>query len=150
VKPRDPTKPVTLSLNADFAVCEKVCLPAKAHLALTLPSAAGSPHASAIETALAAVPRPVPAKDFVALEALGADRWRLCEPHQDGPPRDLFVEPPEGWWIKVAPDPAAAGGDCFTLTVGDKPKDAALPIPLRLTLTGGAGAVETTAAAGAK
>ena len=26
------------------------------------------------------------------------------------------------------------------LTVGDKPKDAALPFPLRLTLTGGAGA----------
>ena len=43
VKPRDPTKPATLKLNADFAVCEKVCLPAKAHLELTLPSAAGSP-----------------------------------------------------------------------------------------------------------
>src|ERR1700678_482642 len=26
VKPRDPTKPATLKLNADFAVCEKVCL----------------------------------------------------------------------------------------------------------------------------
>ena len=43
VKPRDPTKPATLKLNADFAVCEKVCLPAKAHLELTLPSAPGSP-----------------------------------------------------------------------------------------------------------
>ncbi len=39
VKPRDPAKPVTLKLNADFAVCEKVCLPAKAHLELKLPSA---------------------------------------------------------------------------------------------------------------
>ncbi|HEY1886529.1 MAG TPA: protein-disulfide reductase DsbD domain-containing protein, partial [Roseiarcus sp.] len=37
VKPRDPTKPATLKLNADFAVCEKVCLPAKAHLELKLP-----------------------------------------------------------------------------------------------------------------
>ena len=43
VKPRDPTKPATLKLNADFAVCEKVCLPAKAHLELTLPSAPDSP-----------------------------------------------------------------------------------------------------------
>ena len=43
VKPRDPTKPATLKLNADFAVCEKVCLPAKAHLELKLPSAPGSP-----------------------------------------------------------------------------------------------------------
>jgi DsbC/DsbD-like thiol-disulfide interchange protein len=150
VKPRDRAKPATLKLNADFAVCEKVCLPAKAHLELTLPSATDSPHARAIDAALAAVPRPAPLKEFGALEALGADRWRLCAPHADGPPRDLFVEPPEGWWIKVAPARDDAGRDCFTLTVGDKPKDAILPITLRLTLTGGAGAVETTMAAGPK
>ena len=144
VKPRDPTKPATLKLNADFAVCEKVCLPAKAHLELTLPSAPGSPHAGAIDAALAAVPRAVAAKDFGALEALGADSWRLCAAHEDGPPRDLFVEAPEGWWLKTAPAQANEGRDCFTLTVGDKPKGAALPVTLRLTLTGGAGAVETT------
>ncbi len=43
VKLRDPTKPATLKLNADFAVCEKVCLPAKAHLELTLPTSATLP-----------------------------------------------------------------------------------------------------------
>ncbi len=144
VTARDPGKPVTLKLNADFAVCEKVCLPAKAQLSLTLPAAADSPYASAIDAALAAVPRAVPPKDFGALEATGADSWRLCAPHAAGPARDLFVEPPEGWWLKVAPAPGAASGqDCFTLTVGDKPKEAALPVALRLTLTGGAGAVET-------
>jgi DsbC/DsbD-like thiol-disulfide interchange protein len=147
VAPRDPAKPATLKLKADFAVCEKVCLPAKAHLELSLPSAPASPYASAIEAALLDVPRPVAPKDFGALKALSADRWRLCAPHQEGTPRDLFVEPPEGWWIKAAPADADAGRDCFTLTVGDKPKDAALPIPLRLTMTGGAGAVETTMAA---
>ena len=57
---------------------------------------------------------------------------------------ELRVEAPEGWWLKTAPDQADAGRDCFTLTIGDKPKDAALPIALRLTLTGGAGAMETT------
>src|SRR5271166_6508802 len=35
---RDAAKPVTLALHADFAVCEKVCLPAKARLNLTLPA----------------------------------------------------------------------------------------------------------------
>ncbi len=150
VKPRDPAKPVTLKLNADFAVCEKVCLPAKAHLELTLPSAAGSSHAGLIDAALAAVPRPVAPKDFGALEALRADRWRLCAPRQDGPPRDLFVEAPEGWWIKVAPTRSDGGRDCFALTIGGKPKDADLPIALRLTLTGGAGAVETTLEAAPK
>ena len=144
VKPRDPTKPVTLKLNADFAVCEKVCLPAKARLELKLPSAQASPHASAIDAALAGVPRAIPPKDFGALEALDADSWRLCSAHEDGPPRDLFVEAPEGWWLKTTPAHADGGRDCFTLTIGDKPKGAALPVALRLTLTGGAGPVETT------
>ena len=144
VKPRDPTKPATLKLNADFAVCEKVCLPAKAHLELTLPSAPGSPHAGLIDTALAAVPRIVAPKDFGAFEALGADSWRLCAAHDDGPPRDLFVEAPEGWWLKTAPTLADGGRVCFTLTIGGKPKDAPFPVALRLTLTGGAGATETT------
>jgi len=144
IKPRDPAKSVTLRLDADFAVCEKVCLPAKARLTLTLPASGLSPHAGAIDAALAAVPRAVPPRDFGALEVAGADGWRVCTPHAEGPPRDLFVEPPEGWWFKVAPESGASGQDCFKLMVGDKPKDAALPVALRLTLTGGAGAVETT------
>jgi DsbC/DsbD-like thiol-disulfide interchange protein len=149
VKPRDPAKPLTLKLNADFAVCEKVCVPAKARLSLTLPAAGESPHASAINVALAAVPRVVAAKDFGVLEAAGADGWRLCAPREEGAQRDLFVEPPEGWWLKVAPAAGASGQDCFTLAIGDKPKSAALPVSLRLTLTGGArGAAETTMEAG--
>jgi DsbC/DsbD-like thiol-disulfide interchange protein len=150
IKPRDSTKPMTLKLNADFAVCEKVCLPAKAHLELKLPSPPGSPHAGAIDSALAAVPRAVAPKDFGALEALGADSWLICSPHEDGPPRDLFVEAPEGWWLRTALAQADGGRDCFTLTIGDKPKDAALPVALRLTLTGGAGATETTIQAAPK
>jgi DsbC/DsbD-like thiol-disulfide interchange protein len=144
VKPRDPAKPVTLKLDADFAVCEKVCLPAKARLSLTLPAAGESPDAAAIDAALATVPRAIQPKDFGVLEAVDAQGWRLCAPHEEGPPRDLFVEPPEGWWIKVAPAAGSSGQDCFTLGVGDKPKDAALPVAMRLTLTGGRGAVETT------
>ena len=150
VKPRDPAKPATLKLNADFAVCEKVCLPAKAHLELKLTPATGSPHAGAIDAALATVPRAIAPKDFGALEALAAESWRLCLAHEEGPRRDLFVEAPEGWWLKTAPAQANEGRDCFTLTVGDKPKGAALPVTLRLTLTGGAGPVETTIEAASK
>jgi DsbC/DsbD-like thiol-disulfide interchange protein len=150
IKPRDPSKPVTLKLDADFAVCEKVCLPAKARLSLTLPAAGDSPYAGAINAALAAVPRPVPPKEFGALQAVSADSWRLCAAHSEGPPRDLFVEAPEGWWVKVASASGPSGQDCFSLAIGDKPKDAALPVALRLTLTGGARAVETTMEAGEK
>ncbi len=148
VKPRDAAKPVTLALQADFAVCEKVCLPAKARLKLTLPAAAASPYAGAIDAALAAVPRAVPPKDFGELSATGAESWRLCAPHEEGPPRDLFVEPPEGWWLTAAPTSDEPGRDCFAIALRDKPKDAALPVALRLTLTGGAGPVETTVEAG--
>jgi DsbC/DsbD-like thiol-disulfide interchange protein len=150
IKLTDPAKPATLKLNADFAVCEKICLPAKAHLELKLPSDAASPQAKVVEAALAAVPRPVLPKDFGVLEALGADSWRACAPHEDGPARDLFVEPPSGWWLKVAPVKIDEKHDCFTLTIGDKPKEASFPIALRLTLTGGAGAVETTFQAATK
>ena len=72
VKPGDPAKPVTLRLNADFAVCEKVCVPAKARLSLTLPAGGESPYAGAIDAALAAVPRVVQPKEFGALEAMDA------------------------------------------------------------------------------
>ena len=95
-------------------------------------------------------PRAVAQKDFGALEALNADSWLLCSPHEDGPPRDLFVEAPEGWWLKTTPAHADGGRACFTLTIGDKPKDAAFPVALRLTLTGGAGPVETTMEAAPK
>ena len=63
--------------------------------------------------------------------------------------RKIFTTP-EGWWLKTTPTQTDRGLDCFTLTIGDKPKDAALPIALRLTLTGGSGAMETTIQAGPK
>src|SRR5262245_23067044 len=36
VTPKDPAKPVVLKLKLDYAVCEKLCLPADSELALTL------------------------------------------------------------------------------------------------------------------
>ncbi len=91
----------------------------------------------------------VEAKAFGELRPDGADGWRLCAPAEAGPARDLFVEPPTGWWISVAAAPAEAGRDCFRLSLRDKPKDVALPVALRLTMTGGAGPVESTVQAAA-
>ncbi len=143
IKPRDASKPVTLALHANFAVCEKICLPAEARLRLTLADAA-SPYAAEVEAALAAVPRAVAPKAFGDLTAADAKGWRLCAPARGGPPRDLFVEPPSGWWLTSAPEPGSKGEDCFRIALRDQPKDASLPVALRLTLTGGAGPVETT------
>ena len=141
--PRDPTKPVTLAMLASYAVCEKLCLPAKAKLTLTLPGGA-SPYAPIVEAALAAAPRPVAPEAFGALSGDAASGWRLCAAHEPGPPRDLFVEPPPGWWVTAAPAPDDGTQDCFAISLRDKPKGEAPPVPLRLTMTGGAGPVETT------
>ena len=149
ITPRDPAKPVSLMLHANFAVCEKICLPAEARLSLTLPGA-DSPYAAPLKAALAAAPRAVPPKDFGDLSSAGADGWRLCVKAEPGPPRDLFVEPPEGWWLTSAPAPGEAGRDCFRITLRDKPKDASFPVSLRMTMTGGGGAVETTIEAAPK
>jgi DsbC/DsbD-like thiol-disulfide interchange protein len=141
VEPRDPGKPVTLSLNVNYAVCEKVCLPAQAHLKLPLADAA-SPHASRVAAALAAVPRAVAPEALGRLTSRDGESWRFCLPHETGAPRDLFVEPPAGWWITAGAEPEQQG--CFKLALREKPKDAVFPVALRLTLTGGDGPVETT------
>ncbi|HXZ15180.1 MAG TPA: protein-disulfide reductase DsbD domain-containing protein [Roseiarcus sp.] len=146
VEPRDPLRPVTLAVAASYAVCEKLCLPAKADLKLTLPGAA-SPYAGKVEAALAAAPRAAAPAALDPLVRDGDDRWRLCVAKEAGPTRDLFVEPPAGWWMTVAPAEGETDRDCFRVTLRDKPKDAALPAPLRLTLTGGKGPIETTVTA---
>lgn len=147
IAPRDPAKPVTLAVDANYAVCEKICLPAKARLKLTLPAAA-SPFARAVEAALAAAPHPVPPEKFGELTPDGAGRWRLCA-HRPGKPRDLFVEAPEGWRIAAKPEPDDPARGCFTLSLLEKPKDADLPVSLRLTMTGSEGPIETTMKAAA-
>ena len=141
IEPRDPEKPVTLSVSANYAVCEKICLPAQAHLTLSLANSAASPHADHVAEALAAAPRAVEPEALGKLTSHGGEGWRLCVPAQSGPARDLFVEPPAGWWIAASADPEQK--DCFKLTLREKPKDGSFPVALRLTLTGGAGPVET-------
>ncbi len=147
----DIGQPVALKLKFDYAVCEKLCLPARADLTLTLPPGGASPYADAIAAATAAVPR---ASDLGALggalEAAGADAWRMCAKAEPGPPRDLFVEAPEGWWFATKPAADADGRACFALQLQQKPDGATLPVDVRATLTGGAAPHEFPLAIAAK
>ena len=117
---------------------------------LVLPGAeaAPSPFADSIAKAKQTIPRPVEWKSLAAdLTATSEKSWRLCLAPQSGPKRDLFVEPPEAWWFDVKPDANGSGGtDCFRVSLMQKPPDAALPVAAKLTITGGAGPVETTIA----
>jgi DsbC/DsbD-like thiol-disulfide interchange protein len=144
VKAADPAKPVTLALDANYAVCEKICLPARAAVSLSLAKGVATPWAADVDAARARVPV---AKDATALgielTALPARNWRLCLPAEPGAARDLFVEPPAGWWLTAKAQRPEAGRDCFALALHEAPADAAFPAEVRVTITGGEGAVET-------
>jgi DsbC/DsbD-like thiol-disulfide interchange protein len=147
VEPIEAAKPVTLALKLNYAVCEKICVPAEANLRLVLPlDAAPSPYAEAIAKAKDLIPRRVNWASLAAdLTATSARTWRLCLASQAGAKRDLFIEPPEAWWFDVKADVSPpAGSDCFRVNLMQQPPDSALPVAARLTITGGRGPVETT------
>ena len=84
VEPRDPAKPVTLELDAHYAVCEKLCLPARAKLdadpsgrgfALRVRGRGGARRRAARRSS-----RRLSAQ----LQADGAGGWRLCAPARPG------------------------------------------------------------------
>jgi DsbC/DsbD-like thiol-disulfide interchange protein len=144
IEAKDPSQPVTLVMKANYAVCEKVCLPARASLELKLPTGVSTPFAAEIEAARANVPRRQEAAALgVELVARDARNWTLCLPSSVGSARDLFVEPPAGWWLEAKAQTAAQGQDCFTLALRQAPAGAAFPLTVTTTITGGAGAVET-------
>jgi DsbC/DsbD-like thiol-disulfide interchange protein len=145
VEALDPSKPVKLAVKANYAVCEKICLPARADLSLTLPEGASTPYAAAIEAARAATPRKVEWRSLGGeLASVDAADWRLCLPAEPGPARDLFLETPTGWWLSTKAEPTLGGRDCFAIALREKPTDGALPLSARATITGGAGALDTT------
>jgi DsbC/DsbD-like thiol-disulfide interchange protein len=144
VRAVDAAKPVTLALDANYAVCEKICLPARAALDLNLPERVATPYAGEIEAARASIPKPEDVASLrIDLTALAGRNWRLCLPSEPGAKRDLFVEPPVGWWLTAKAQGSEAGRDCFALVLREAPTDAAFPATVRATFTGGEGAVET-------
>jgi DsbC/DsbD-like thiol-disulfide interchange protein len=146
VTPADSGKPVTLALKLNYAVCEKICVPARADLQLRLDKDQGpSPYAEALKKSAALVP---PVVDWAAAKAslapAGDKAWRLCLPAQ--PDQDLFIEAPAPWWLSAARDPGASPGqNCYRVKLEQKPDDKDLPVTVRLTVTG-ASAFETSAA----
>jgi DsbC/DsbD-like thiol-disulfide interchange protein len=134
----DPSKPVRLSARVDYAVCEKLCLPAKATAELTLGAAGASPHADDLAAARARVPVKVePGALGAVVGATSTKSWRLCLKEA---PADLFVEAPEGFWVEPKRE---ADGRCYALTLQQSPADAKPPIEVRVTVERASGAAET-------
>ncbi|HEY8382991.1 MAG TPA: protein-disulfide reductase DsbD domain-containing protein [Microvirga sp.] len=142
ITPLRAGEPVRLHLAVDYGVCKDICIPANAELSLDLTG--DETHRPRIEAALAAVPRPQPVGAPGPLAVLGIERqadgvsYRVRVRAPEG--ATLFAEGPENWYLSTSPKPEDGA---FTLTVDEKPKDAAGPIRVRLTLAAGGGGIET-------
>jgi DsbC/DsbD-like thiol-disulfide interchange protein len=149
VHARDPKQPVKLALKLDFAVCEKICIPADAALAATVPVAGES--MPALDAAKARVPRParVNADGSLAVSAVKLERGAaprvIVDVAAPADGFDLFAEgPDESWALPLPERVSAAGGRArFVLPLEGAPPGAdPIPARLRLTLVAGKDAIE--------
>jgi suppressor for copper-sensitivity B len=147
VRAADPSKPTTVSLSLDYAVCDRICIPAKATANLTLPEAAETAMTPLLESFRARTPRLIEPGKSGPGPGLASVTW---VPGAGRPSVDLvvavpagakfedaFLEGPEGW-LFGAPQQVQVESDKITLRlpVEDKPKNAAGLLPLVLTLAG--------------
>lgn len=132
VTAKDKTKPVTLKLKLEYAVCERLCVPAEGRAELKLPAGIGE-FAAALKEAQARVPRIVDAAaiGLTAKRAEGGGKPSvLVEIAKASPKTELFVEGPTGEWALPIPVRAAGTANTFTfeldgLPTGSDPKKAA-------------------------
>ena len=140
VTPKDAPRPVLLVLNVSYAVCSRICLPAKAEARLTLLPApeegTASPEAPAIAAAEAAVPLRLTPEQRDAKVAITRDEtsptptWRLSP--RGGGVQDLFAEAPPGWYFETR---KSSRPDEFLIVEVEKPRtDSGAPVPVILTL----------------
>ena len=109
IAPQQPGKPVRLRMKIDYAVCEKLCVPAEGSAELTLGSGASARNAD-LSAAEARVPKTVPAAQIgltakrVNAAAKPMVAVDLAAPA--GQAVELFVEGPTPEWALPIPTPA--------------------------------------------
>jgi len=157
VVPQDAGKPVTLNLKLDYAVCEKLCVPAEAKLELMLTGAETAnetANEAALDAAEARVPKAAAVGDAgspsiraVHREAgSGKPRVTVDVAAPAGAPPALFAEGPTAQWALPLPEPVAgapAGLQRFAFELdGLPPGEPASGATLRLTAVAGDKAIE--------
>ena len=154
VTPRDPKQPVTLRLELDYAVCEKLCVPeqAKAELSLRTPPATLDPR---LVDARKRVPVQAKIGDTAPLAvqsvsiALGQKpQVAVTVAAPADTPVELFAEgPTPAWALPIPqPQPAAATPRRFTFDLDGLPSGAtAKGAMLMLTVVAGDKAIEVPA-----
>lgn len=155
----DPARPATLRLVLDYAVCEKLCVPAHGAAELVVPAAPpGAATAARLDAAQALAPKPAEIGHTVGTLGIMAVRLEPGTPHPRvvvdvaapaDAPLDLFAEGPTADWALPLPERVAGATPGHQRYVFDL--DGAPPgvdgtgAPLRFTLVSGENAVEATA-----
>jgi DsbC/DsbD-like thiol-disulfide interchange protein len=155
IRANDPAKPVVLKLKLDFGICEKLCIPVKAHVSLAISAE------SLAEPALLKAEKRVPENQRSSqqpLAVLSAKLERGKKP--DGSDSrilvqararlvgmvDLFAEGPSDEWTFALPELVKSEGGHLTFSIpleGSRFGKAEVPPKLRLTLIEGEQAIET-------
>jgi len=157
ITPQDPQKPVTLRLTLDYAVCEKLCVPAKGNAELAVSEAAIPTTGLALSAAAERVPKRAEVGDgaTVGIREVrresrdGHDRVVVDVAAPAGDPVELFAEGPTSDWALPLPEPvsaAPAGLRRFAFELDGLPPGAkADGAVLTLTLVAGDRALEVNA-----
>jgi DsbC/DsbD-like thiol-disulfide interchange protein len=155
VVPTNPDQPATLRLAVNYAICEKLCVPATGEATIELTRGSSS-HESRLAAAEARAPKEARIGDtspfgIVAVRREPASPYprvvvEVAAPAV--PPLDLFAEGPTGDWALPLPQPvpgAPPGRRWFAFDLdGVPPGGNAVGASLRFTLVSGESAVEVT------
>ena len=150
VSPQQPGKPVRLRLKVDYAVCEKLCVPAEGRAELMLGSG-NSAHNSELSAAEGRVPEQVTAAQAgLTARRINTGTKPLVAvdlPAPAGQTVDLFVEGPTARWALPIPKPvkpAPAGRAQFSFELDGSPPgtDPKGQVDLTFTVVTGDRAVE--------
>jgi len=153
---KNPNRPATLRLTLDYAICEKLCVPAKGEATLEL-SSRPSPHDSRLAAAELEAPRQARVGETASF-GIAAVRLEPGQPHPRvvveiaapaTAPLDLFVEGPTADWALPLPEPipgAPPGRRWFAFDLdGAPPGVDAIGARLRFTVVSAGNAVDVTA-----
>jgi DsbC/DsbD-like thiol-disulfide interchange protein len=147
VRALNPKEPVILRLEADYAVCEKLCVPAQGKASLDLFEASASTFDEPLKRAMERVPQtarlganaPLSIRDLRRGEAPEHFFVETLSPAGSRP--DLFVEGGSPWFFDVKP----ADGNRFPVLVVEKDKSPdCTGADITLTLVSGGRGIEVS------